>query len=281
MKEFLKKVLPPQLVRLTKREYSQTSDKRPRKYDTYEAALADCNADAYENDDIVRAVVEKNVRLRSSIEETKRLDLGALRTLIGIGLAKVGAEQKLNVIDFGGGGGYHYTIAKAALGNDFKLRWNVVETPAMTREAQRMRNSELRFFDCIESASKDLGGVDLVFTSGALQYCPDPLNILKELVRVRADYLFITRTALNDEPNRLIIVQNSPLSHNGPGALPPGFVDRTVSYPAVFCPKQDFESVIAQHYQIRFCITEDKAAYLAADKGVDMFGYFCVLASNA
>jgi putative methyltransferase (TIGR04325 family) len=230
---------------------------------------------AYEGEDIVKVVIEKNITYQQKIQKNPIFDLGTLRTLIGLGIANT--KDNLNVLDFGGGGGYHYTIAKAALGNGNNLKWNVVETTAMTKEAQRIADGHLKFFDNINDAKNDLGSVDLVFTSSALQYCPNPLKFLKELTEVGAKYIFITRTPFIDSDKSLFSIQVSNLSDNGPGPLPLGFDDRKVSYPITFASKYEVEKILSEKYEIRFLIAEDKGTFSAGNNKFDMSGYFCAL----
>jgi len=156
------------------------------------------------------------------------------------------------------------------------LKWNVVETTAMANEAQRIVNNNLKFFDNITDATKDLGLVDLVFTSGTLHCCPEPLFFLQELINVKAKYLFITRTSFTDSSEQIANIQKSYLSTNGPGPLPAGFEDKAVYYPNVFVPKQQVEEMLSEHYHIQFKIIEDKAAYRVGNKEINMYGYFCI-----
>ncbi len=268
MKTFLKQLIPPLLLKVFKK-----SNNHPA-YKTYEEALKHCPKEAYEDADIVKVVVEKNIIYQQNLQRDTVFDIGTLRTLIALGLSKT--KSSLNVIDFGGGGGYHYTIASNALGDKCSLKWNVVETTAMANEAKRIANNNLKFFDNIADATKDLGTVDLVFTSGALHCCPQPLFFLKELINVNAEYLFITRTSFIDSTEQVAMIQKSCLSENGPGPLPDGIKDKTVYYPNVFVSKKQAEGVISENYHIKFKIIEDKSAYRAGKKEIDMFGYFCI-----
>jgi putative methyltransferase (TIGR04325 family) len=270
MKALIKQLIPPLLLKVFKQSITPPHPA----YKTYEEALKHCPKEAYEDTDIVKVVVEKNIIYQQNLQRDTVFDLGTLRTLIALGLSKT--SNSLNVIDFGGGGGYHYTIASNAFGDKDSLKWNVVETTAMANEAKRIANNNLKFFDNIADATKDLGLVDLVFTSGALQCCPQPLFFLKELINVKAKYLFITRTSFTDSSEQVANIQKSYLSTNGPGPLPAGFKDKAVYYPNVFVCKQQIEEMLSEHYHIQFKIIEDKAAYRVGNKEIDMYGYFCI-----
>jgi len=272
MKAILKEIIPPILLKVFRPSIEPTHTA----YRTYEAALKDCPREAYEDPDIVKVVIEKNIIFKNELAKNKKFSLAELRTLVGIALA-ASDKKVLRVIDFGGGGGYHYTIAKTALGADITLLWNVVETPTMAKEGNRIGNNELKFFDDIEKARLDLGEVDFVFASGALHCCPDPLLFLKKLINLKAKYLFITRTSFIESAEQIANIQKSFLSTNGPGPLPAGFKDKVVFYPNVFVPKQKVEEMLCEYYQISFSILEDRAAYKVGDKEIDMYGYFCVI----
>lgn len=270
MKTLLKQLMPPLLLKVLKKSVSPPS----RVYKTYEDAIAACQKDGYQNNDLVKVVVDKNLAYKHKLENETIFDLSTLRTLIGIGLSKT--SDSLSVIDFGGGGGYHYTIASNAFGNSTSLKWNVVETTAMANEAQRIANQKLKFFDNIAEAVNDFEQVDLVFTSGALQYCPSPLTFLKQLTDINAKYIYITRTAFTDADEDIFSTQVSYLSSNGPGPLPSAYVDKKMTYPITFVSQSKAEAIIKEKYHIQFKIIEDKAAYTAEKKEIDMFGYFCV-----
>jgi putative methyltransferase (TIGR04325 family) len=270
MKALIKQLLPPILLKVFKHSITP-----PPVYKTYQEALKHCPKEAYEDADIVKVVVEKNIIYKQKLQRNTVFDLGTLRTLIALGgISKT--NNSINVIDFGGGGGYHHTIASNAFDDKNSLKWNVVETKAMANEAKRIANNNLKFFDNIADATKDLGLVDLVFTSGALHCCPQPLLFLKELIDVKAKYLFISRTSFTDSSGQVVSIQKSYLSTNGPGPLPSGFKDKAVYYPTVFVPRQQVEEMLSEHYHIKYKIIEDKAAFIVGSKEIDMFGYFCV-----
>jgi putative methyltransferase (TIGR04325 family) len=246
----------------------------------YSDALSGCPGKGYSNPDLVKVVVEKNIifRDRLLISSPPTLDLNSARTLLGISLAI--SDGKLTVLDFGGGGGYHYFIARAALPKDVLLDWRVVETPAMVTLAHdRLSNNELHFFDSIQHATQDNKDFDLLFSSGSLQYCPDPKWTLTEMLGVGAKHLFITRTPFSEE-EAYIAIQQSRLKDNGPGPFPPGFDDCEISYPITFILKRETEEILKSKYTIRFSINEEGGYFSVDNKVVDsQFGYFCDLGS--
>ena len=219
-------------------------------------------------------MVDKNLRLFSDISSNPVFGLEAFRTLAAIGLSAQGSN--LNVIDFGGGAGYHYKLAKIAFGSERTIKWHVVETPEMISEALRIKEVDLRFYDDIGDAKNDFMKVDLVFSSSALQYCPDPLYYLKELVKINAKYLFITRTPFVDSTENIISIQKSNLSSNGPGPLPEGVKDKCVFYPITYVSRSAVEDILSQNYEIKFMTDEGSGVFNIKGSTINMNGYFCM-----
>ncbi|MCJ9700028.1 hypothetical protein [Bradyrhizobium sp. SHOUNA76] len=116
------------------------------------------------------------------------------------------------VLDFGGGAGLHYKLARQQSPD---ISWAVVETPAMVQRAKQLGTDKLMFFERIEHAADWLGSVDLVHSNGAIQYIPDALETIKALCSVRPAAMAWHRVPISDKTRREI--QTSYLSDNGPG----------------------------------------------------------------
>ena len=279
VKQIFKDLIPPLLVKAVKKIWPEPEPEPEPLFASYQDALNECGDDGYQASNVVEVVVGKNAIYRDEMFSSRVIGLDSLRTMVGIGALQ--SLPTLRVLDFGGGGGSHYSIVRAALGADRDIRWNVVETTAMAKAAgERLAGGGLKFFDDIQKAATDLGHVDLVFTSGALQYTPDPIAFLEKLIAVKAAHIFVTRTALNVGEGSVVCIQTSMLSANGPGALPSGLSDRQIRYPVTFANKAEFERLLGANYEIRFSLEEDKASYTVNDKTFDMFGYFCDLRSR-
>jgi putative methyltransferase (TIGR04325 family) len=243
---------------------------------TYEEAQQESSFSGYEGEDLVASVVERNRRYRHALWSNNTLEIvGAARTIIGVALALKG-KTRLRILDFGGGGGNHYSIAKVMLGLGVHLDWTVVESHAMAAASRKVENSELRFFDSISAATKIEPNYDLVFTSGALQYCPNPIGIARELFNVGAPFVFVTRTAFSQAAETIFGVQVSTLSGHGPGAFSANWQDRYVQTPLVLSPLTEFECCYTDlGYKCRFKLLEDANAYVLEGVAYNMFGYFC------
>jgi len=269
MKKLVKQIIPPLLITV----FSKLLPSRPQ-YETYEEAVAACQNGGYQNNNLVKVVVEKNLIYRQEIQTDAVFNLNALHTLIAVGLSKKG--DSLNVIDFGGAGGYHYTVASKALGKSTKLNWNVVETTAMAKAARRIAVDGLNFFDSITEAVNDLGDVDLVLTSGALQYCPNPIAFLRKLIDVNAECIYITRTPFSKSNHAIITTQQSKLSSNGPGPLTNKYKDIKIQYPITYVSRQAVENIISEKYVIRFKTREGEGVFQMPNASISTDSYFCV-----
>ena len=239
----------------------------------FDDALLSCGTDGYRQAEIVDVVVAKTLIVNSKIEADRVLNLDSLRTVIG--LAGSQTSQGLTVIDFGGGAGAHYTTARSVLGKNFPLRWHVVETNEMAEAAGAvLADDSLRFFSTLDSAVAGLGGVDLILASGSLQYTPDPMSFLSQILSFKAKHIFITRTVLTDTNRAFTMIQVSRLASHGQGPLPEGFKDIEILTPVTVVQREKFEQELKGTYDIRFRVSEDKKAYRHNGETFDMFGYF-------
>ncbi|MFK4720839.1 putative methyltransferase (TIGR04325 family) [Bradyrhizobium niftali] len=121
-------------------------------------------------------------------------------------------EGLKTVLDFGGGAGLHYKVARQQSSD---IRWAVVETPAMVRRAKELATDRLMFFESIDEAADWLGSVALVHSNGAIQYVPNPFEIIEKLCSVQPAMLTWHRVPISAKAKRE--VQTSYLSDNGPG----------------------------------------------------------------
>jgi putative methyltransferase (TIGR04325 family) len=255
---------------------SQSQSIANKLYSNYDEALRLCNGCGYSQQDLTEVVVKKNIAFRKSITHDCYFNGDANRTLLAISFAL--NLNSLRVIDFGGGGGYHYTLAKHVLSDKCDIKWNIVETDSMCLSGAVIADKSLKFFNEIDIAVADLGNIDLVLTSSALQYCPDPLAYLKKLLSVSAKYVYITRTPFYSGTEKIISIQSSMLSHNGPGTLPIGYEDREILYPISFIPLDQVEKAIQEKYTVRFKVLEDSANLFIDGTPVNSYyGFFCEL----
>jgi putative methyltransferase (TIGR04325 family) len=268
----LKNLIPPALLELWRRGRS-----RMPTFASYEEAAAHCGS-GYGEDELVRVVVDKTECYRDSLK-AGRPALSSLReasVATAVGLSAEGG--RLNCIDFGGAAGAHFFLAQSLFGRSIELNWSVVETRQMAAAAGRLKADGLRFFSDIAAAASALRSkektVDLIFTSCALPYLPDPEGTLRQLTEVGARRIFVTRNPLADsELNRRVAVQTSRLSSNGPGPLPAGYKDRAVAYPVTFCDRTTFEGILSERYALDLTFQEERGAYYLHGRPIQMYGY--------
>jgi hypothetical protein len=132
--------------------------------------------DGYENPELVEVIFQKTKVFRPTETWT---EIDGART----------------VLDFGGGCGIHYKMMQSP-----SVRWAVVETPAMADRASEIATENLRFFSSISDAAAWLGVIDVMHSSGALQYARDPVGALRELCSLDAKVMLWKRVALSDKP---------------------------------------------------------------------------------
>jgi putative methyltransferase (TIGR04325 family) len=226
----------------------------------------------------VDAVLRKT---ESLFENYSPLELSYSETasLLSVLMAAAGARgNDLRVLDFGGACGGHYILARRLVPENVSLRWCVVETPAMVHRARSLENGELRFHSSVEGALDDLGTVDLLHCSGALQYVEDPLRTLLELLDVGAKRILFVRLAVHAGSDTLITVQSSKLSWNGRGVLPPHLEDTEVKYPVTLLPREQVLAQVNQRYEVSFIIEDEERILLISNRPVVGLGFEARLA---
>jgi putative methyltransferase (TIGR04325 family) len=238
------------------------------------AKLKKSEEPTYNSKKIAQVVVAKNKQLKDELNSTAhpKLNFILLRPLIVFALKK---DRKLGVLDLGGGGGTHYLVARKCISSEVELQWAVVETPAMVTEAQCLSNSELSFFESLDSAAKHLDTIDIAIASGVFPYFEDPLRALSEFLDVGAEFILITRTALSNSTEALKEIQTSRLKDNGPGDLPAGFEDEEIRYPATIVSKIAFKNILERDYEIICEIEEDKSVHRIGQVTIDQYGFLC------
>ena len=182
----------------------------PPLFDSFNVASKACLTGGYEYQKLVDVVVRKNKILQDATSSSVEFDFSAMRIIMAVGLV-LNKQEKISVLDFGGGGGYHWFIAKNSFGKNTIFDWRIVETSMMAKvSTELLAKDGLEFFSDIKSSLKTGETLDLVFTSSALQYCEEPLKVLQNLVNLNARHLFITRTPLSLSLSLYFFLSQSP-----------------------------------------------------------------------
>lgn len=273
----IKDVLPPIVVRILQSLFLFKVQWKGN-YKSYDEAASYCKG--YEDSELLEIILEKTRNFKQNIFSGKKIvaDNSFIQTIIGLCLSA--NDRSINIIDFGGGFGYHYFIAKAILKERYNIKWCVVETPAMVNKAESFASEELFFFSDLQAAKTKLGRVDIVFSSSALQYLPEPYKMLKLMAEIGAGYLFLTRVPLLEENKEMYAIQYSKYSANGPGPMPEGMKDGIAKYPINFLSKNKVEEIIEEKYEIQIVMDDSSEIYNFKYKPVKVYGFLAKISER-
>ena len=267
--------IPPILYKIkTRLNKNQVPKHFAEIFSSYADALAACKGDGYEDTVLIDVVFEKTLRLIETVNLAKQSLTEATTQSLMVLLMAMHREvgNTLNVIDYGGACGAHYFFLRPLVPEKFTLQWAVVETPAMVMKAKSLETNELRFYTAVAKAKESLGRIDLVHSTGAIQYSPAPENSLNEMLGCAPAFVLFNRMALA-EGEKIITIQESPLSANGPGSIPDIYEDKLCRYPLTYISKSFFEETISLKYNIKMMFDET-LSYLDGKKIFLNGGYF-------
>lgn len=232
--------------------------KKKKRFNSFEEASNSCR-NGYENELLIRTIAEKTNLFEKELSRNKlNMDFNAIRTLATLGILSSHNKNFFKVVDFGGACGYHYLIARKFLDKNSRFNWLVLETPPMVDAAHKLHSDkpEIEFKSSLSKSLADkFQDSDLLIAGSSLQYCPNPLTMLCDLMSLNPEYIFITRTPMSKE-NDFFDVQNSFTGNNGPGKIPNGFPNLIVKYPISFVRKSAYKNIIEAKYDIIFDIHE-------------------------
>lgn len=211
--------------------------------------------DGYQNERLIELIVFKNLQLRSHLNQLN-LDAQSFKTMASIGLG-IKNKSHFSVLDFGGGAGHHQFTAKSIFKN-IQFDWTVVETESLARIAATLITDEGLSFASDLNTLDSTKFYDLIFSNSALQYTEDPLNTLKDLLKLDFEHLFITRIPLTTR-KPFSYMQESLLTDNGPGIAPEGFKQSRVLYKNSIASKESVERLL--HEYIRDWISVDEGIW--------------------
>lgn len=267
MKHLIRQLLPPAVSeRIRKRRMSLRGN-----YNSYAQALANCDADAYGNQELVASVVEKTERHRDAMPTPLVVDHTALATIAVLGLAR--RSGTIRILDFGGAAGHHYNIARVIAGTNVQLLWRVVETAQMCAAAKHLETDELQFFDSVRSAAAGLDSIDYVFASASIPYCANPLETVRDIVDAGPDRIFVCRTPLVQGTTVEFSTQRSLASSNGPGDYTPAGTDRIFHYPIGLIPTQILKQQFQEHYLNTLQVEDARPTFWHADQPIYCYNY--------
>lgn len=235
-----------------------------KEYHSYYDALKNCTTQkAYDNTELCYMIGDKTKNYIKNWEN-KPYVLNATNVFFTNIIQKYLLEYQTNditILDFGGACGAHYFETRRFFGINIKFKWIVVETSEMVNSAKKhgLENEELFFVDSIKKINNS---IDLVHSSGALQYVPDWIDYLKSLLRLNAKYMLFNRMMFNENDRTFVTIQKSKLSDNGPGPMPEKYKDKDIFYPHTTISYSSFNEAIKEKgYVLEWSFEEHSGSY--------------------
>jgi putative methyltransferase (TIGR04325 family) len=265
-KEFLRLITPPFLFALYDKSRRLTS---PRSHKIV----------GYENETLVRHVVEKTAEFRSNVSDSTT----STSLMIGVSLLPLIKSDSLRILDFGGASGAHYFQMKHVV-QDLEFDWRIVETEKMCTLARKRfgdSDSHLGFYESVARASEDFTlDFDIVIAASSLGYTDNPHESLNQLLKLKPRVLLITRQVLT-EGSSIRLNQRSVLNANGPkttGSKSSFGSQEQVEYFLTIPNRAQFESAILSsgyHFLARF---QDQPSVMRS--GTKLLNSWCFLATS-
>jgi putative methyltransferase (TIGR04325 family) len=183
-------------------------------------------------------------------------------------------KEAIQVLDFGGGTGNLHPVAQIIFpGKTFN--WVVVETPELARQAKELiSEADLEFASSISEANQNFSGViDVAILGSSLQYTLEPLVTLREILELKPNFIWITKTPVTENNLPIQTFQRSRLTDNGPGKSSGTFSNREVEYPITICSISALEELLCRDYEIIFKL--DEGPFSLNGNDYQLKGYFC------
>jgi putative methyltransferase (TIGR04325 family) len=220
--------------------------------------------EGYNNLALNRSIIKKTI-IFSKNKSVNKYDINYQRTLKFLEFVK---KKKLkNIIDFGGGAGFHYFIARTKLPR-FNFKWFVIENNIMVRLCNKILHYEnLFFFNSLSTIKK----TDVFFSSCAINYTQDPIKTIKSIIKLNTKYLYFTRMPLTENQS-LEFKQISLLSENGPCKIS-NEKEILIQYENKIINRQIFESMFENKFVILKKYIDQKRAFFYKKESFDTHTY--------
>lgn len=142
----------------------------------------------------------------ASLQEVDNLKFHNLNLTFGYVLLKAAfGRERLSVLDWGGGLGYYYLLAKAFLPPEVRLDYHCKDVVTLVQAGRELAPAICWHGDdtCLEQS------YDLVMVSGSLQYCREWRPLLQRMRQATRSYFFLTRTPVVREAASFVAVQKA------------------------------------------------------------------------
>lgn len=258
-------LLPPKFTALLRRL-------KPIKQETYknfdEALQA---SSGYENSKLIQVIKEKSLNYIEILNGKEFPELPAYKILLLSIIMKVLIEsdkKAMTILDVGGQFGATFYEARRHLGEKIDFEWYVLETPKIIENCLSFENDELQFVSSFEEIHKH--EFDLVIASNAIQYFPNPHDIIEKIFNLNSNYIYFTRfPVINNLVRDTVMIQYSNLYDNGPGAIRDALYEQ-ISYPVNLLAGRNISSFLNsfQKYEKIIQINENGVMYRLNDNKI-------------
>ena len=223
---------------------------------------------------LIEHVVSQTIEASKVVIDERKINLDSFRVFFALAMSP---EKPTSVVDLGGAGGYHYFNAKVAFGKS-ALKWAVVETPEFCRYAKQSRELEEIYFtssvtDAFNYFDND---VELFYSSRALQYLPNPLEILREACAMRPKYIFLSGLTFSPNGKSKKIKQHSSLASNGPQVRNVVTKQATVNYELQLLSQSAVDEIILENFVILYKTVEEPRVHKLKSLIIPYSGIYAV-----
>jgi putative methyltransferase (TIGR04325 family) len=183
---------------------------------------------AYDQLDFQKNVFTKTQIFAGDLEKYLSRNL-TIAKLAGLAFVSGQGNKSKNIIDLGGGAGIDYFIYRELIGGD-KL-WTCLETEALCQVLTNSKITEKRLkfsslSDFLQHSHKRFDFA--LYSNSALQYIPEPANVLNDLLSLRPTRVAIIRTPFVIGGGEVRTTQKSILDKNGPQVGGSNIVDKEI-----------------------------------------------------
>ena len=238
------------------------------------AALGRSNITDYTDMTLIKHVVNQSIAASKIIEEDRKINIDSFRVFFALAMSP---EKPSSVVDLGGAGGYHYFNAKAAFGKA-ALNWTIVETPEFCMHAREQSElKEIYFTSSLTEAFNQYDNdIDLFMCSRALQYLPNPIDVLREACTALPKRIFLTGLAFSPDGESKKITQSSSLSSNGPQTGTVAMKQVMVEYELQLLSRSAVEEIISQNFVILYETVEEARVHKLRSLHIPYTGIYAV-----
>jgi putative methyltransferase (TIGR04325 family) len=212
MKSLIQTILPPILLNFLKRFRSNKYGWKGN-YKTWQEA--ESISTGYDDKKIIMKVRDASLKVKNGYAVYERDSVlfdeiqysWPLLTGIMYAFARCG---EYNILDYGGSLGTTYYQNRKFLNNFKNLRWNIVEQKAFVDiGVKEFQDNTLKFFYNLNECVHQMNPKILIL-SGVLQYLPDPIVFLKDIIKYNFKFILIDRTPFSSDDKEKIKLQVVP-----------------------------------------------------------------------